>query len=295
LAANALHAQNSDFITLTYHSGDSIDLELDLFLPDAGDKPAPLLIYVHGGGFSNGNRTAGHNLARFLRKNHIAVASITYTLYMKDKSFSCEGVLAEKIKAIQIAANQLWLASGFLIDKSAKYNIDTDKIFIAGSSAGAETVLHAAFWNREDMMIYNKTLPAGFLYAGVISGAGAIMDLNLIKESNLTPVLMFHGNSDVLVPYGTAAHHYCKPDAPGWLMFFGSHSIFEHLSNLNGSVSLITYCGGGHKYAGAHFYQDQQPVLDFIKDVLAGEDFRQHTIIATGESDERSRQYDFCR
>ncbi len=257
--------------TFTYFENDTIRLELDLFLPDENlPGGRPLVIFVHGGGFSGGDRTGGHRLGAYLSRHGIACASISYTLYMKNRSFSCDGILSEKIRAIRIAAGQLWHATGYLKDRSAELGIDTSQIFIAGSSAGAETVLHAAFWDREQMQLFQPALPPGFRYAGVIAGAGAIMDLNLITPENKLPVMMFHGDQDELVPYGTAAHHYCPPDSPGWLMLFGSRSIARHLEQLNGTCMLITYQGGGHSYAGAHFYQDQGPVLRFIEEVLAG-------------------------
>jgi len=277
--------QGQDFKTYTYFTNDSISLDLDLFLPGQGsDEKIPLLIYVHGGGFSNGYREKGHNLAKYLNNRGIACATISYTLYMKDKSFSCDGVLSEKIKAIQIAASQLWHATAYLKDLCDALNIDTTQIFIAGSSAGAETVLHAAHWNREKMQIFDQVLSPSFRYAGIVAGAGAIMDLKLISTQNMIPTMMFHGDADRKVPYGTAAHHYCPPESPGWLMLFGSHSIAQHLHQIGGTCQLITFQGGGHDYAGAHFFQDQQPVADFIKRVLAGETFTRFKTIETGDS-----------
>lgn len=264
-----------EFQTLTYYEDDSLKLELDLFLPEAETNAViPLVIYVHGGGFSTGNRTGGHNLGRFLKEQNVAVASISYTLYMKDKSFSCDGHLPEKIKAIQLAANQIWLSTEFFLKNHDKFTIDREKIFVAGSSAGAEAALHAAFWDREMMNLYENSLPEKFKYAGVISGAGAIMDLNLITAGSLVPVMMFHGDSDPTVPYATAAHHYCPTNASGWLMLFGSKSIYEHILSLDGAASLLTYVGGTHSAAGAHFYQNQKPVYDFIKQVIAGDVFQ---------------------
>jgi pimeloyl-ACP methyl ester carboxylesterase len=277
-----LFAQNDDFRTFTYYQDDTVALKLDLFLPDtAGKAPVPLLIFVHGGGFSGGNRRGGHKLARFLAPEGFAVASITYSLYMKGRSFSCEGFLPEKVKAIQVAANQLWLATNYLRGIGPQLGIDSSAVFIAGSSAGAETVLHAAFWDRQVMDLYGEPLPASFRYAGVISGAGALMDLNLITEENHLPVLLFHGTEDPLVPYATAAHHFCPPNAPGWLMLFGSHSIFEHLRGLHEQVRLLTYCGGGHEYAGHHFSQKQGPVLEFLQAVLAGEKEQRHQVFSS--------------
>lgn len=268
----SVHAQ--DFQTLNYFTYDTISLELDLLLPEQIDtRKTPLVIYVHGGGFKNGDREGGHAFARHLVEQNIACASITYTLYMKDKSFSCDGILTEKIKAIQIAASQLWNATAFLIDQSEKINIDTTQIFIAGSSAGAETVLHTAHWDKAQMQLFDQKLSSSFKYAGIISGAGAIMDLNLITTENQLPTMLFHGDADPTVPYATAAHHYCPPNSSGWLMLFGSHSIAEHVQKLNGIVQLTTFEGGDHSCAGAYFYQDQEPVSDFIRKVVSGERF----------------------
>lgn len=268
----AVNAQ--DFQTKTYFLNDSISLDLDLFLPDhQSSEKTPLVIYVHGGGFSNGNRGGGHKLANYLISQNIACASISYTLYMKDKSFSCDGILSEKVKAIQIAASQLWNATAYLVEQSDKINIDANKIFVAGSSAGAETVLHAAYWDREQMQLFDKKLSSDFKYAGIISGAGAIMDLNMITKENMLPTMLFHGDADPLVPYGTAAHHCCPPNSSGWLMLFGSHTIANHLQKIGGTCQMTTFEDGKHSFAGAYFYQNQQPVGDFIDNVLSGKAF----------------------
>lgn len=293
LSLSVVHAE--EFQTLTYYMDDSTKLELDLFMPDSVlFDQSPVLIYVHGGGFSNGNRTAGHNLCEYLSEKGFVSASITYRLYMKDKSFSCDGILSEKIKAIQYAANHLWLATRYFIEQKDIYEIDTGKIFVAGSSAGAETVLHGAFWDYEMMNMYSDSLPKHFKYAGLIAGAGAIMDLNLITTESMIPVMMFHGNNDPLVPYGTAAHHYCETNAPGWLMFFGSYSIYNHITTLGGTTELMTYCGGGHEIAGKHFYKEIQPVYAFLLKVLNNEKFQEHQIINTGKHTEMSSGYKFC-
>ncbi|AWA29451.1 esterase [Flavobacterium magnum] len=281
--------------TLTYFRNDTLKLDLDLFLPEkASNTGFPLLLFVHGGGFSGGERQQGHSICKYLSQHGYAAATISYTLYMKGRKFSCDGVLSEKIQAFRYAVNDLWLATDFFLSNSQKYNIDVSRIFISGSSAGAETVLHAAYWNRDLMQIYGLKLPENFKYAGLVSGAGAIMDLNLITKNNLIPMMLFHGNGDSTVPYATAAHHYCPTDATGWLMLFGSYSIYNHVKELNGTVSLFTFCGGGHEYSGTLFEKDQQLILGFMDDVLAGKKFGAHNIIPTGKKNEKSAAYSFC-
>lgn len=287
-------AQQDRFTTLTYYEKDELKLELDLFLPQqATVGKQPLLIFLHGGGFSSGSRNMGHALCQHLARNGIAAASISYTLYMQGKSFSCDGVLSEKVKAIQIATNQLWLATSFFLDRADTYSIDPAQIFIAGSSAGAEAVLHAAYWDRSQMRLYGKALPGRFRYAGIISGAGAMLDLNLIQKDRMLPTMLFHGSADPTVPYATAAHHFCRPGSPGWMMLFGSYSIYRHICELGGTVELSTFCGGGHEQAGTFFNRDQHQVSDFIFRVLRGQHFQSHFIfnrnVAAGIG-----QYPFC-
>jgi len=274
-----------DYQTHTYFSNDSIDQQLDLFLPEgAGNETYPLVIYVHGGGFAVGDRTQGHQLGRYLTDHGIACASIDYTLHARGTGFGCDVPLPEKIKAIRIAASQTWHATAWLIHRQDEFNLDTSAIFLGGSSAGAETVLHAPFWDRQRMQLYGSKLHSSFTYAGVIAGAGAIMDLNLITRENQIPLMMMHGDADQLVPYGTAAHHYCPPDSPGWLMLFGSHSIARHIKDLNGTCYLTTFQGGGHQYAGAHIQRNQQPMVNFIHEVMNGKQFFHHRRVVTNSN-----------
>lgn len=293
LLSASLQAQKMQ--TLTYFKNDTLSLQLDLFTPE---KPTnarlPLLLFVHGGGFSGGDRTSGHVLCRHLAKNGYAAATISYPLYVKNKKFSCDGSLVEKVRAFRHGTAALWAATGFFIDKAASYNIDPSQIFIAGCSAGAETVLHAAYWDKSKMDYYHTPLPDGFRYAGLISGAGAIMDLNLINKQNLIPMLFFHGNGDKTVPYGTAPHHYCEPGTPGWLMLFGSYPIHQKAIELDGTSALYTYCGGGHEYSGILFEKDVDILREFLDSVRAKKKTQTHVIMPTGKKNEVSAAYSFC-
>ena len=99
------------------------------------------------------------------------------------------------------------------------------------------------------------------------------MDLNLITKANHIPTMLFHGDANPLVPYGTASHHFCLPNSSGWLMLFGSHSIAKHLEGLGGTCQLTTFEGGEHIFAGAYFYQKQELVSAFIYDVQDNKKF----------------------
>ncbi|MEM9260990.1 MAG: alpha/beta hydrolase, partial [Bacteroidota bacterium] len=270
-----------EFTTLSYHSNDSIKLELDLFLPEVIDGQAvPLVIFVHGGGFSGGDRNGGHRLGSALRQQGIATASISYTLSMKGRTqdWGCNGILKEKLKTLQLAATETWLATDFLYKNASQYGLDTASFFLGGISAGAETIFHAAYFDRTAMALIEHQLSQKFRYAGIISGAGAIVDLNLITEQNQIPTMVFHGDEDKLVPYGTAAHHYCPPNSSGWLMLFGSAAVTDHLQALRGSFQLFTFTGAGHGVCGHFFHQEPEAIIAFVKRVGQREHFQERII-----------------
>ena len=292
----SVSAQENGFKTLTYFQNDSTKLDLDLFLPNAETESTPLVIFVHGGGFKTGRREDGRGLCRFLSENGIAAATITYTLYMKetDQSFSCDGILTEKVKAIQLAANQFWQATQFFIEHQKEYHINTDQIFMAGSSAGAETIYGAAYWDPKLMGMYSLDLPDGFKYAGFISGAGAMVDINLVTKETMLPSLLFHGTCDNIVPYYIAPHHYCRGNVPGWLMLFGDYAVHEKICSLNGDSFMISYCGGAHEYSWKPFNEERENILWFIGHTLKGEKFQIHAVVPTGKTCDISLDYDYC-
>ena len=281
--------------TLTYFQNDSLKLDLDLYLPqNTNNQKTPLVLFAFGGGFSGGDRSSAKEFCKLLTQNGYAAASISYTLYMKDKKFSCDGILTEKIKAIQIGVSDMWQATSYMLKKADTYNIDTSKVFISGISAGAEIGFHASYWDYKLMNLYDNNVPTNFKYAGFIGGSGAIMDENLITDKNCIPMLLAHGSADKTVPYATAAHHSCPTYASGWLMLFGSYSIYKYASQFNKGIELITYCGGGHEFSGYLFEKEPKYVLEFLKDVLAGKKFQNHIVEPATTLKKNSSKYSFC-
>jgi poly(3-hydroxybutyrate) depolymerase len=287
------NASAQEVKTLTYFQNDTIKLDLDLYLPQKNtNQKTPLVLFAFGGGFSGGDRSSGREFCKLLAQNGYAAASISYTLYMKDKNFSCEGILTEKIKAIQIGVSDMWQATSYLIKNANNYNIETSKIFISGISAGAEIGFQASYWDYKLMNLYDNNLPDNFKYAGLIGGSGAIMDLNLITEKNSIPMLLAHGSADGTVPYGTAAHHTCPTNSSGWLMLFGSYSVYNYASQFNKGIELITFCGGGHEFLSHLFEKEPHYVLEFLNGVLAGGKFQNHIIKPSSKAE--ISKYSFC-
>ncbi len=78
-----------------------------------------------------------------------------------------------------------------------------------------------------------------------------------------------HGTADELVPYGTAAHRFCRADQPGWMIMFGDKSIFDKGRRLKLPGLLYTYVGRGHEVSG--YMNREVPKIDqFLQSVNSG-------------------------
>lgn len=252
--------------THTYHEVNKNDsLQLDFYKPVGVKKELPLLLYVHGGGFSGGQRDDDNTVkfANQMAKKGYAIASISYQLIMKKKGFGCNTKTKDKIEAFDTAAEDISHAVKYIIKNDAIFNINEEKIVISGTSAGAEAVLHLVY-------VYdNKILPKKFKFAGVIGMAGAIISLDQIGKEKAIPTQLFHGTNDNLVPYHIAAHHYCTPESKGYMMLYGSRAIADRLKGLGKSYFLFSVNGGTHSWSGIPMYRCIMEVTDFLyNDVL---------------------------
>ena len=94
-------------------------LTLDLYLP-ASDKPTPLVVWIHGGGWRAGNKNRCP--ITWLNDHGFAVASINYRL-------TDVAIFPAQIHDCKTAIRALRT-------KAEKYNLDPNHIAVAGSSAG---------------------------------------------------------------------------------------------------------------------------------------------------------------
>ncbi len=243
-------------------AGEELGLEFYQAANDA-EPSRPLVLYVHGGGFSGGNRD-GEGLrswAAWLTHRGYTVASISYRLTMKGKSFHCDQPAANKVNTFQAAADDIRAATAWFLARADALRVDPSRIVLAGSSAGAEAILHAGYAGEGPE---SPELPGDFTFAGLISMAGAMVDTSLIDRDNAVPALLFHGTCDNLVPYGSAFHHYCPEDTPGALMLHGAESIAQRYRTLGGSYQLLTICKGGHEWAGRPMAVERERMVDFL-------------------------------
>nr|WP_036841449.1 carboxylesterase family protein [Polaribacter sp. Hel_I_88] len=246
--------------TRTYKKLDSIKLKLDFYKPRRMKSTTPLILYVHGGGFSGGKRDDINieSFANNMAERGYAVASISYQLTMKKLGFGCNTKSSDKINAFNTASDDIIQATNYLIKYKERFNINPNQIILMGTSAGAEAVLNLAY------VYTSKTLSKEVKFAGVISMAGAIITLDNITTKTAIPTQLFHGTNDKLVPYNVAPHHYCDKNSVGYLKLYGSKAIANKLKEIDKSFYLYTIKKGDHSWSGRPMNQCRKEIVDFL-------------------------------
>lgn len=265
--------------TKTYATKNGEALKLDIYQPENDTmQQRPLIIFMHGGGFSGGTRTNPAEVKfaeTAARKGYVAV-QISYRLTRKGQSFGCDYEASGKIETFKLAAEDFMDAVNFMVKNQEEYKIDPSKIIVGGSSAGAEAVLNAVY--NERLMFEDFSKYENFDFAGVFSLAGAIVDARYITKENALPGVFFHGTEDNLVPYASGPHHWCDRDQRGYIILDGSKTITEKLRKLNSSYLVYSFEGGKHEHSGMPF--DYFPeVFNFFNSVFLNEEKQQVEVL----------------
>ena len=258
---------------------------MDVFTPKniKKDEKLPVLLWMHGGGFSGSNRAYpdDNKLVKYVAKeqNYIGV-SIDYRLLRKNKitGFGCDCTKDEKLETFKQAVIDYLDAAKFLVERAKTLQIDTTKIIAGGSSAGAEGILNAVF--MRNYFILNKNKYKNVKFAGVFACAGAVVDASYINETNSIPTVLYHGTHDQLVPFGNAAHHYCDQKKDGYIMLDGSKIIAAKLEEFDTSYYFNIVKGGRHEISKIPF-QDLEKVFNFFEQTIINDELIQTKVIKT--------------
>lgn len=184
---------------ITYRStidqqGRPVTLQLDVYQP-TGDQltQRPLVIFIHGGGFSGGSRTSPEIVdeATTLAREGYVTASISYRL--TPGGCSAGAPTAACVTAIVNARDDALAAVGFFRTNAAAYGVDQSRIAVAGTSAGAITAANVAF---------SSTDSAATAVRAAVSLSGA--HILTVPDPGDAPLLLLHGTADFVVPYAWA-------------------------------------------------------------------------------------------
>jgi len=269
-------------VTFTYAVKDGDSLKLDMYYPLVVKEAdsLPVLLWMHGGGFAGGNRdnSQEQDLGRYAANHGYLGVSISYRLLRKDSptGFGCDCDNDDKLYTFRQAVIDYMDAAKYLIENAKTFQIDTSKIIAGGSSAGAEAVLNAVYMREyfiDDLKNYE---PVKFV--GVLSLAGALVNANYITKENAIPSVLFHGTDDDLVPFSTAAHHYCKTSTSGYIILDGSSTIAKKLSDLEVAYYFKMVKGGMHELSSIPF-DELDNIFTFFNRTIYNQEIVQTKII----------------
>lgn len=146
-------------------------LKLDLYLPSADTRRAPVVVWVHGGAWKRGDKesiTRNSRLLNALLNEGYAVASVGYRL-------SGEAVFPAQIQDVNDAVQYLWQNAG-------RYGIDNGRIALAGRSAGAHLAALAAASNTAGPPSFITAAPAPGFKVNALVGFFGPYDLSTLSD-----------------------------------------------------------------------------------------------------------------
>lgn len=268
--------------TCLYAVKDQDSLFLDKYSPIAGAgkllferNQKPAVVFVFGGGFFTGKRDEPRYIGYFewLVENGFTVFSIDYRLGLKPLAdqvaktghfpkMSPPEMIGLLFNSVNIAVEDLYTATNYILSQSADFNINPNLIVSCGSSAGAITVLTGEYYKTNNTVArkyaLSDVLPADFNYAGVISFAGAIpQKRGKIKWDTIpAPIQMFHGNADCNVPYNKVKTLLGS--------FYGSEIIAKQLNKIGAPHYFLTVDNATHVVATSAMDDYRDEILYFL-------------------------------
>lgn len=266
-----------------------LNLFMDLYEPEgAPEGKKPLIMFIHGGAFYVGDRQneALVGWCRHFASLGYICASIDYRIGFLPSKDDIE-------RAGYMALQDAHAAMRFLVSKADTLGIDTDELYVAGTSAGSITALNLAFMRNDSRPLSSYGKKAGlvkterstdlgnietsgnplrntFSIRAVANMWGAVNDINILKNSD-TDIVSFHGDADQLVPYDHGRPFEDIKGNVGERLFnemFGSVQIDKKARELGLRSKFYGFPGEPHAF---HVDKDQKVNKNyyFIRDSIA--------------------------
>lgn len=244
------------------------NLLMDVYEPqDDTASMRPIIFFVHGGSFVGGDRNDQdiNKTAEFFTRKGYVTANIEYrveqtTLISPYLDF---GDAYNWFRAIARATQDIKAAIRYVKKDVATngnyYKVDTNKIFIYGSSAGAIATLHTVF--LDDTLEMNTFFKVAYRDVGgldgnsgnpgytikgvkaIISCSGAVADLNYLNNNKNIQYLAFHNNPDLVVPFDVGCFDviFCH-----FGQFYGDNKIFPKIKSFGTNAEFYPINHLGH-------------------------------------------------
>lgn len=246
---------------------------MDIYLPPDQDKTIqrPLIIFAHGGSFLNGTKADGdivYFCNEFAKRGYVT-ASINYRLGYEQPLDSVNAT-----RAVYRALQDGRAAVRYMRFHADSFQVDPNRIFFGGTSAGAFIAINIAYLNLPSELpsyvdtsahstlnaqgldgIEGKTndLNVPSTISGIINFCGATKTNKWMEDeySRSIPIISMHGTEDQTVPYGRDFIYINRllgapqPELP-LIMVDGSYPIHQKANELGIPNEFYTWCGAPH-------------------------------------------------
>jgi hypothetical protein len=252
--------------------GNSESLLMDLIFPQ-GDtmKKRPLVVFIHGGGFQNNSRKGSYSamVCQGFAKRGYVTATIDYRLGIENQKSN-----DDYANALYRAQQDGRAAIRFLKKHAAQYGIDTNRVFLTGSSAGSKTAMAIAYMDQAELPVGINKDKWGPLEGtsgsegysskvhGVMNAWGAMIDFNWIKQGD-APLFNTSGTMDKTVAFDSSfGYHGFK---------YGGYILYQHCLALGIPTAWRPFYGAGHTLDNDKVKQDScfQAMVEWLYPLLA--------------------------
>ena len=117
----------------TYATFHGEPLRLRIYRPGGPGSRAPVLVYVHGGGWVAGDRSAQSTDMRWFAEQGWLVVSVDYTLSSAERHLW------------DVTQDQIGCALGWVVDNAPRYGGDPTRLSLSGASAGGNLAINTAY------------------------------------------------------------------------------------------------------------------------------------------------------
>jgi len=160
-------------LSIKTKSKEGFDIDFFAYFTPKNTANKPVAILIHGGGFSAGDKTSMHRLGQWLAEKEINAISINYSL-------APQSIFPQQCTEVVAAINYC--------RENYKQNINIDKIYLIGASAGATIALNT--------VAYLKNQPDSSSIATLNSIKG-VVNLYGITDSQLELSSRFKSEYDL--------------------------------------------------------------------------------------------------
>jgi len=213
---------------------DFIQLKFDYYYPEKHEGKLPVLVRIHGGSWIAGDKGFDNMMQtnKYFASKGYAVFDIQYGLYnfgeKSDNPVKGNFTIEDLVRHVGLFAN-------YLSVHKDEYDVDLNKVFISGGSAGGHlaTAYALARTNPE----YKNDFLDDFNIKGVI----ALYPANgLADDVGLEGIEAYNSPSMMI-----------KDDQPPFLIYHGTHDGFVSINNTKRFVEK--YKSAGNKIAALYF------------------------------------------